>query len=131
MDKLVIFDLDGTLLETNEVDTECYVAACRDELDVDLSAIAWSDFAHITDSAIAEELLTRSLRGAEAGVLERMKLTFFELLSRAAASSPQRFRSVAGAESLVVRLSSIGWKIVIATGAWRTSVEIKIAAAGG
>jgi phosphoglycolate phosphatase-like HAD superfamily hydrolase len=131
MDKLVIFDLDGTLLETNEVDTECYAAACRGELDVNLSAIAWSDFAHITDSAIAEDLLMRSPRRADAGALERMKLAFFDLLSRTATLSPQRFRPVAGAESLVARLSSTGWKIAIATGACRASVEIKIAAAAG
>jgi len=131
MDKLVIFDLDGTLLETNEVDTECYAAACRDELDVDLSAIAWSDFANITDSAIAEDLLMRSPRSTDASVLERMKLAFFDLLSQAAASSPQRFRPVAGAEPLLARLSSIGWRVAIATGAWRVSVEIKIAASGG
>src|ERR1051325_1111722 len=104
MANLVIFDLDGTLLETNEVDSECYAAACRDELDVDLSAIVWSEFTHITDSAIAEELLMRSPKHVDAGVLERMKLGFLELLSRAAASSPQRFRAVAGAESLLPRL---------------------------
>jgi len=130
MNKLVVFDLDGTLLETNEIDSECYAIACRDVLDVDLSTVAWNEFQHVTDSAIARQLLMLSPKRVDADALERMKHAFCELLATAASSSPHRFQPVAGAESILDYLSSVGWGAAIATGAWKRSAEIKIAAAG-
>jgi phosphoglycolate phosphatase-like HAD superfamily hydrolase len=130
MAKLVVFDLDGTLLDTGEVDSDCYAAACRDELGIDFSAIDWTTFEHMTDSAIAEQLL-RTQERAEPDRLDRFRCTFFDLLIRAASSDPRSFQAVAGAESLLERLTPRGWRVAIATGSWKRSADIKISASGG
>ncbi|MBI3191378.1 MAG: hypothetical protein HYZ36_01850 [Pedosphaera parvula] len=47
---LVIFDIDGTLTETNAVDADCYVRALAEVFgfaDVDTD---WSTYPHVTDS---------------------------------------------------------------------------------
>ena len=45
---LAIFDIDGTLANTNPADARCYVRAVAEVLGVDLSAATWSDFTHVT-----------------------------------------------------------------------------------
>jgi hypothetical protein len=58
----VIFDIDGTLCDTNAVDDECYRRAAAAVLDLPTSQIDWTDAPHITDSGIARWLWER-LRG--------------------------------------------------------------------
>jgi beta-phosphoglucomutase-like phosphatase (HAD superfamily) len=62
--RLAIFDIDGTLTATNEVDDECFLRAVSETLGVDCGAVDWSDMPHVTDSAIARSLWTRD-RGRE------------------------------------------------------------------
>ncbi len=54
--QLAIFDIDGTLANTNPVDARCYVRAVHDELGVDLSNARWSDFTFVTDSGISVQV---------------------------------------------------------------------------
>src|SRR5919201_6095231 len=58
----VIFDLDGTLCDTNAVDDDCYRQAAAATLAVPPSEIDWTSAPHITDSGIAHWLWER-LRG--------------------------------------------------------------------
>ncbi len=48
---LVIFDIDGTLTDTNAVDGECYAAAFEREFG---RPVDWRNLTHRTDSGIAQ-----------------------------------------------------------------------------
>lgn len=123
---LVVFDLDGTLLDTNAVDDECFVRAWR-EVGIDCSGQDWSSFEHVTDAGIANALLTGVMNAGE--TLQRVKALFIELLGRAADERPRAFCAIAGAADMLQRLEGAGWAAVVATGAWEASAMLKLRAA--
>src|SRR5712691_2655089 len=58
---LVVFDIDGTLTNTNLEDGECYWRALCELLGFSSEQPQWSEFRHVTDVGIASELCERHL----------------------------------------------------------------------
>ena len=56
--RLVVFDLDGTLVESDEFDGVLYAKAVRDVLGIEVDD-DWSGYRHATDSGILDEILDR------------------------------------------------------------------------
>ena len=130
-DRLAIFDIDGTLTATNAVDDECYLRAVAETLDVDPSAIDWSEAPHVTDIGIARWLWNRHLGRAPApDDLPQLQRRFFALLNAELASAPHRFAAIAGAADVFQHLRSAGWHVALATGGWSMSAAAKLRAAG-
>jgi phosphoglycolate phosphatase-like HAD superfamily hydrolase len=125
-----VFDLDGTLLDTNAVDAHCYSAAWRDEFGIDCASLAWSSFENVTDSGIAVELLARSGFWSSRENLLRVENRFIQLLDEAVLQDRTRFQPIPGAEAIIELLARTGWSVAIATGAWHSSARIKLRAAG-
>lgn len=130
--QLAIFDIDGTLANTNPVDARCYVRAVKDELDVDLRNAKWSDFTFVTDSGISVQIFERYLgRAPAAAELLRLQLRFRDLLAQAAREHPGSFSEVPGAAQALHRLRrDPDWAVAIATGSWRACALVKLQAAG-
>ena len=59
---LVVFDIDGTLTDTNLVDGQCYWQADSEVLGLSKEQPDWSDFRDVTDLGIAADLCWRHLR---------------------------------------------------------------------
>ena len=130
MHGLAVFDIDGTLTQTNEVDDECYLRAICEVLGLDVSP-DWADAPHVTDSALAswicERYGGRPLRqGETAEILSRL----IEHLQAALREQPHRFAPIAGASDVFTRLRTRGWDSVMATGAWEPSARLKLRAIG-
>jgi beta-phosphoglucomutase-like phosphatase (HAD superfamily) len=53
---LAIFDLDGTLTKTNEVDALCYVRAVDEEFGIDATGMDWADYTFVTDIGITNQM---------------------------------------------------------------------------
>lgn len=71
-----IFDLDGTLTATNEVDSSCFVEGVRAEFGFTPND-DWGSYEHCPDEGIALEAITAHLGAVpSAGQLERLKLRF-------------------------------------------------------
>jgi phosphoglycolate phosphatase-like HAD superfamily hydrolase len=102
--RLVMFDVDGTLVDSNGFDAVCYAQAVRDVLDVDVDQ-TWASYRNVTDSGILEEILARG--GFETGVdalRGRVKKRFIEL-TRAYVSRPSfAVREIPGASALIEAL---------------------------
>lgn len=129
--KLALFDLDGTLALTNEVDGRCYLAAFRETLGSDAVDGDWSAYPDRTDSGIARGIYRRHLgRPPEAEEIDRARGRFVELLEGALRRDPGEFRAVPGAAALLEALPGHGWSVALATGGWRASAELKLRAAG-
>ena len=131
MRRLAVFDIDGTLTDTNAVDDECYLRAVADVLQADLVHMDWSDAPHVTDSALLQWLAERNglapvSAEQEALVIDR----FVELLNATLASSPARFQEIAGASSVCDLLAAERWHVAFATGAWAPSARLKLSAIG-
>ena len=80
--KLAIFDIDGTLTNTNSVDDECLVQALADVnnlLDINTN---WDQYPHTTDSAITLHIFQERFgRAPQADELTRLTDRFVELLN--------------------------------------------------
>jgi beta-phosphoglucomutase-like phosphatase (HAD superfamily) len=59
--KLAIFDIDGTLTETNEVDDECFVKAFAASHQITEIETDWTKYTHVTDSGLVSEIFRQKL----------------------------------------------------------------------
>ncbi|NNF32714.1 MAG: HAD family hydrolase, partial [Saprospiraceae bacterium] len=46
--KTIIFDIDGTLTDTKEVDDKCFIQAFHNVFDMDIRSQNWSAFKNVT-----------------------------------------------------------------------------------
>jgi len=127
---LVMFDIDGTLTQTMNVDEECFVRSFKDVFgfaDIDTN---WSHYPHTTDSGIFHDVYeSRTGRSPSANEISRFRQHFVGLLAQV--SSEAAFAAVAGAPLLLSLLvDSANHRVALATGAWRDSARLKMTSAG-
>jgi phosphoglycolate phosphatase-like HAD superfamily hydrolase len=131
MNRLAIFDIDGTLTDTNGVDDECYRAAVAEALGVPERDIDWSGAAHVTDAGILDFLCTVHRRSSPTpDDLARARTGFITRLTESLERFPTRFVPIPGAPDALPYLATTGWRVAFATGGWGPSARMKLSAAG-
>jgi len=130
--KLVIFDLDGTLTQTNEVDDLCFPWAFAENLGVIDLNTDWSTYTHSTDTVVFQEAFAqRFRRHPTPDEAKSFEQRFVESLAELYASRPAMFAEVQGATALLKQLEQdTRWAIAVATGCWKRSADFKVDAAG-
>lgn len=94
---LVMFDIDGTLTQTDDVDAACFAQAIRDVLNLPHIDCDWSRYQYVTDSGIATEIIrTHFRREPFAGEIEAIRDHFARLLRDASHADPTAFRPIRG-----------------------------------
>ena len=128
---LVMFDIDGTLVDSAGFDTALYVEAVRDVLNVEIDS-DWNSYEHVSDSGILEEVLRNGrLDGAAADRAARVQQHFIGLVRDHLQRAPGTVREIAGAKCLVERLLELPNVCVgIATGGWEPTALLKLAHIG-
>ncbi|HKS05932.1 MAG TPA: HAD family hydrolase [Gemmatimonadaceae bacterium] len=127
--KLVVFDIDGTLLDNLEQEDACYSRALREGLGLREFSQDWASYHDVSDQGIAVEAYEREFGTTPStAVIERTIDVFVDGLDRAHAVTP--VRAVRGAAELLFALRREGWCYAFATGAWRRAAEFKLRAAG-
>jgi len=131
MPRLVVFDIDGTLTDTNSVDDECFRRAVTMVFGIDSEGVDWMAAPDVVDSTIAAWLFSAQ-RGAAPSEGEMTDLVdcFLAELRLAHGMAPERFRPIAGAVGLFEHLRTAGWHVAMATGGWEPSAQFKLEAAG-
>ena len=128
---IAVFDLDGTLARTSEVDDACWLEAASDVLGLGSMETDWSHYPHSTDEAIALELIrTRSDLAPTEENIHRVRDAFAERIDAASRRRPEWFHPVPGAPVIFEAMRSSGWAVAIATGGWRRTARLKLEAAG-
>ena len=129
MRNLAIFDIDGTLTNTNAVDDECFLRAVTDVLELQFANVDWSGAPHVTDSAIVQ-WLSEQHRGRSVDEEERDRFVrvFVGHLEQEVERAPVRFAPIEGAVDLFPALRAAGWDVAVATGGWRPSARLKLQA---
>jgi phosphoglycolate phosphatase-like HAD superfamily hydrolase len=129
---LIMFDLDGTLVDSSSVDSDCYLQALVDVFGFDLDRIDrdWGNYPHVTDAGILQTLCQIELaRNPTAIEISQYQQRFLELLNTAVISQP--LQEISGAKDLLHRLDlAPNYAISLATGGWRTTAEFKLQQAG-
>jgi phosphoglycolate phosphatase-like HAD superfamily hydrolase len=130
--RLAIFDIDGTLTETNSVDSVCFVQAMADAHSVVGMSTNWGAYAHTTDSFITGEILRERFgRPPDDEELSRFQSRFVSLLEEQRAKDAALFAEIGGAGDALARLSrEPDWAVAVASGCWRGSGVLKLRAAG-
>lgn len=127
--KLVIFDIDGTLTQTNRVDSGCFVEVVKEVLGVEDFETDWSQYQYVTDSGVAQEIShryrDRPISGSE------MKALQASLLDRLKQLPDSDFVEVPGARAFLQSLEcSSHHAVAFATGAHEASARYKLTTAG-
>jgi len=123
---IALFDIDGTLTESNEIDSVCFADAFRDVFGFAI-ATDWNSYQHTTDRGIVVEALRR-LRGREADAQEIAlhRSRFLQLLG----DRMTALNEIPGAGAFLAQLLARDWRVVLCTGAWSESARLKLERAG-
>lgn len=130
--RLVIFDIDGTLANTDYEKDLCYAEAFHEVTGRTLEGLEYLTCPHITDSAITDHFF-QQLHGRNAlpQEVEALKKLFRQKLVDKHRTHPQLFEEIPGASKTFNRLLKSGdTHLGIATGAWRYPASFKLEVIG-
>jgi phosphoglycolate phosphatase-like HAD superfamily hydrolase len=130
--KLAIFDIDGTLTNTNSVDNECFVKALSEAHAITEINTDWATYPHTTDSGITLHIFQEKFgRSPEETELAKFRCCFIDMLSEQYQSNSSSFAEIPSASVALNRLKreESDWAVAIATGCWRESALLKLRAA--
>ena len=119
-----MFDIDGTLVQSYDLDTECFIDSVKDVTGIDIDS-DWSKYRHVTDVGILDEFLTTQRIPNKPNVQEKVKQGFIERLSHSIAKQP--VQQIPGAADFLNYLATLdGVSISLATGGWYESASMKL-----
>lgn len=129
---LLLFDLDGTLVDTSADDARLYAAALAEVAGQPVPLQPWENYREVTASAIAREALAPILgRRVRDGEVYQVREAQTRLWDRAFAAGELRVRPMPGALELFAEAQTRkGVVAAVATGGWGPAALIKLHAAG-
>ena len=128
---LIIFDIDGTLCDTHDVDARCHVAAVEAVTGRSLATVDWSLYPEATSSAIVHDLLKNMGIPDVVETEQRIYDDFVARLNVEARQRPEQFRPLDGGLELFEQLRQREeHSIAIATGDWQESAKLKLRLSG-
>ena len=128
--KAVIFDIDGTLLQSARVDDRLYRQSVTEILGPVRFRSSLTDYRRVTDSGLLIEILEDNRLTDIADPTESIRSRFVELLENHIYTNGP-FVEIPGARDfLEAHRRSDGHAVAIATGGWRLSALLKLESAG-
>jgi len=124
-----IFDIDGTLVESTDFDTELFVSAAKRVMgDIQFSS-DWNNYKDVTDSAIVRQIAADHGRTNAETIIQDVRMIFgnliFEYLNE------HQCIPIPGAKSMLEKLNSGHDNLVgFATGGWGHTARMKLESAG-
>ncbi len=129
MNLLAVFDNDGTICDTQDVEGRCYAQAIERITGLSLSTLDWTKYEEPTSSAIIRDLLVDD---PVAPVKEEMiKCEFLRLLEQDRPNFPGDFSPLPRAVEFIGRLKEERiCSVAIATGCFDSSARFKLKCCG-
>jgi beta-phosphoglucomutase-like phosphatase (HAD superfamily) len=128
--RAVILDIDGTLLESDDIDGSLYLAAVRKVLGEVRIRDSWGLYRNVTDGGILHEILRDNFLPLTPKTLNAVRAFFVESMARHIEINGP-FTEIPGAKDFVSGLlASTSSRIAYATGGWSESAAMKLGSAG-
>ena len=127
---LVMFDVDGTLCDTFEVDDRVFCEVATELLGVPVAESSWQGAPQITDAGIVDWLWRKHRnRAPNPPEVQRFRAEFETALAAELERSRTRFGEIPGAARLLAHIEELGWPFAFATGGWAPTARLKLLAA--
>lgn len=125
---LIIFDLDGTLVYSNRIDSRCFAETYQSIYGKEFPSIDWHVYPHVTDTSIFATVIRQQFqREVELKEVDIFQEAFVALLRERREACPEEFRIVPGARDVVHRLHADShYAVGIATGGWQRPACLKL-----
>ena len=123
-----LFDIDGTLARSNDLDERLFARAIEEVLGVTGISTDWASYHETTDEAITRELIQRH-RGAddEDQLVRVTQERFIEMVRADLADLQRSIAPVPGVPRVLDRLAAReGAAVAMATGGWPESARLKL-----
>lgn len=126
---LAIFDIDGTVCDTQEVEGRCYAQAFEEVCGISLETLDWNLYPEPTSSGIVKSILGND---PELAAKEReFRDRFVALLSEEQPKFPGDFTPINGAVEFIARLTAEERiTVAFATGGFDTEASFKLKCCG-
>ncbi|MCB0550781.1 MAG: HAD family hydrolase [Phaeodactylibacter sp.] len=126
--KLVIFDVDGTLIYSEKKDSLAFAATYEKIYQRPFPTIDWRTYPHVTDTTIFDSVIRRHFgRSSSEGEVTHFQKHYVSLLQDNRRAAPDDYKEVPGARQAVAALGQDGGYLIgVATGGWKRSAEIKL-----
>ena len=128
---LVVFDIDGTLVDSYGFDAELYTDAVRRVLGINIDT-DWARYTNATDSGILDQVIEETgVEGDRETIQERVQCEFTRLTDAYIKQNARGFKEIPGARAFIEHLEQIeDVALAIATGGWESTAKLKLRAIG-
>lgn len=125
MNSLIIFDIDGTLINYISAEDEAYLNAINEVVNIKGINRNWDEYNYSTESGILSEIFYNHL-GRHPSLKEEslIKTKYVSSLRKSLCETPNS--CIAGAKEIFQKIKNLNWDIAIATGAWLESAKEKL-----
>lgn len=125
---LIIFDIDGTLLNSMRIDSKYYVRSITEEFGIQDVNEDWSVYNKITDSGIFEEIYLNHFKKKPDDVdFKKHENKFYKILKSIFENQPDKISEIPGVQKIIAKLKSLkNYFISIATGSYKKTALLKL-----
>ena len=125
---LIIFDIDGTLLYSNKIDSLCFTAAYKTIFGKPFPSIDWRKFPHVTDDTIFKTAFQEQHnRLPEKSEENAFRDHYVGILQEKRKTDPAAFKEVPGSKNTIDQLRLDDQYVIgIGTGGWEKPARVKL-----
>ena len=126
---LVIFDIDGTLVHSDRLDSQCFADTYRMIYRRDFPSIDWRRYPHVTDTTIFDTVIQEHFqRPSDPEEVRLFQDEFVQRIVEKRVHEPHAFQEVPGARGTILKLMEhADYEVGIATGGWERPARVKLA----
>ncbi len=128
---LVVFDIDGTLVDSYGFDAALYADAIRQALGINIDT-DWARYTNATDSGILDQVIEENeVEEDRETIQEKVQCEFTRLTESYIEQNASAVREIPGANAFIEHLQQIeDVALAIATGGWESTAKLKLRAIG-
>ncbi len=125
---LVIFDVDGTLVFSNRIDSQCFAQTYETIYGRPFPTIDWRYYPHVTDHTIFNTVIKEQFgRSATPDEIGYFQDHFVSLLEIKRIEEPEAFQQVPHArETILTLMADPKYVVGVGTGGWKRPAHLKL-----